>query len=95
MIAPGIAIGAAIVLALCLVRTFAGPTLCDRLLAANATAVKAALVAAAAAAAASRPDWIDAALALALALFVLNVAAAKFFRANTFQTPLARAEDRE
>lgn len=82
--------GVLIALALTLMRLFAGPTLYDRVLAANSVALKAALICAALAAAAGRAEWIDAALALVFAVFVLNVAIVKFFRARSFQPPLDR-----
>jgi multicomponent Na+:H+ antiporter subunit F len=91
MIALAAAAGAAIALALSLVRLFAGPTLYDRALAVSAAVVKAALICAAAAVIAGRSEWIDAAIALVLALFVVSAAVAKVFRARTFQAPLARA----
>jgi len=92
--AAAIALAAAatvlIALALTLLRLFAGPTLYDRVLAANSTALKAALICAALATAAARAEWIDAALALVFGVFVLNVAIVKFFRARSFQPPLDR-----
>jgi multicomponent Na+:H+ antiporter subunit F len=94
MIALAAAAGVAITLALALVRLFAGPTLHDRTLAASAAIVRAALIAAAIAVSAGQAAWIDAAIALALGAFVVNTAVLKFFRARTFQAPLARAEER-
>ena len=91
-IAIAAAAGVAGALALALARLFAGPTLYDRTLAANSAAAKAALICAALAVAAGRADWIDAAFALFLSVFVANVAIVKFFRARTFQPPLGRSE---
>jgi multicomponent Na+:H+ antiporter subunit F len=93
MIAIAAALGASVALALAMVRLFAGPTLYDRMLATNAAVSKAVLVVAALAAAFGRAEWVDVALALVLALFVANVASLKFFRARTFQAPLARARE--
>lgn len=90
MIAAVLAIAAMSAAALVAVRFLAGPTLYDRLLAAHSIAVKAAVIAAAAAVIAKRVDWLDAAIAVALALLVLQVAVAKYFRARSFQPPMAR-----
>lgn len=94
MIALMAAAGAGIALLLCLVRLFAGPTLYDRVLAANGVAMKLVLVVAAAAVLAAKAAWIDLAIAFALGALVVNVAVLKFFQAGTFQPPLARVEDR-
>jgi len=94
VIALIVAAGATIALALSMLRLFAGPSLYDRALAANSVVVKAMLIAAAGAVAANEPRFADMCIALAAALLVVNVAAAKFFRARTFQAPLARAEER-
>jgi multicomponent Na+:H+ antiporter subunit F len=91
MIAVFTAAGLVLALALTLVRLFGGPTLYDRLLAVNAIGAKVVLVIAAIAAATGEAALVDVALALALASFVVNTAVFKFFRARTFQAPLARA----
>lgn len=93
MIAVTAAFGLLISLALALARLFGGPTLYDRVLAANAAALKAAIIAGAVAMAAGRSEWIDVALALALGAFVVNVAVLKFFRVRTFQPPLVRTQE--
>lgn len=90
MIALIAAIGAAAALLLAAIRLLTGPTLYDRALAANAVCVMACVICAAAAVAAGRADWIDVSIALAFALLTLNVAVAKFFRAKSFQPPMAR-----
>jgi multicomponent Na+:H+ antiporter subunit F len=90
MIAIIAAVGASLVLLLALVRLFAGPTLYDRTLAASGAAQKAALICAALAVAAGRSDWLDAAFALVLSVFVFNAIVLKFFRSRTFQAPLER-----
>lgn len=94
MIALIVAAVVAVLSALTLVRLFAGPTLYDRALAVNAVIFRAALICAALAVALGRGEAVDAAFVLVLGAFVLNAAALKFFRAKTFQAPLARAEDR-
>jgi|CXWL01.1.fsa_nt_gi multicomponent Na+:H+ antiporter subunit F len=93
MIAIIVAIGVLISLALTLPRLFAGPTLYDRVLAVNAAALKAALVAGALSMAMGQALWVDAALALAFAAFAVNVAVLKFFRMRSFQPPLVRASE--
>lgn len=92
MIALAAAIGAAIAMGLALLRLFAGPTLYDRTLAANAVGWKAALACAALAVAAGQPAWLDVAFALLFALYVANAAVLKFFRARTFQAPMVREQ---
>lgn len=93
MIALGAAAGAGVALLLALLRLFAGPTLHDRALAVYGVMQRAALACAALAVAAGRTDWLDAALALLFAAFVLNAAMLKAARARTFQAPLARSEE--
>jgi multicomponent Na+:H+ antiporter subunit F len=85
--------GALIALVLCLVRLFAGPTLYDRTLAVNGAVIKLAVIAAAGAVLSGRAQFIDMAITFLLALLVVNIAVLKVFRVNTFQAPLARAED--
>ena len=99
MLGPTLALiaaaGAALTLIFALLRLFAGPTLYDRVLAANSAASKAALVCAALAVAAGRGAWTDAAFALVLCAFVANVAIVKVFRAGSFQPPLGRVDGLE
>jgi len=91
MIALIAAAGAALFLALTLLRLHAGPTLYDRALAAGSIVTKGALVCAALAVSAGRAEFVDVAFALVLGGFVLGAAVLKFFRAGTFQAPMARA----
>lgn len=91
MIALAAAVGVLMALVLSLLRMFAGPTLYDRALAANAVAMKAALICAALAVALRREEGIDAAFALVFGVFVTSAAVLKFFRARSFQAPLARS----
>ena len=86
------AAGVAALLALTLLRLHAGPTPYDRALAASSVTAKAALICAAIAAAAGRADFVDAAFALALGGFALNLAILKFFRTGTLQAPMVREE---
>lgn len=90
MIAFAIAAFAAAALGLCLVRIFIGPTLHDRLLALNASLVKAALIIAALAVASGNAAYVDTALAAVMIGLVLSVAALKLVRTKSFQPPLAR-----
>lgn len=92
MIALIAAVGAALTMALALVRLAAGPTLYDRALAANGVVMRAALACAALAVAFGQSAWIDVALALVFGALVLNAAVLKFFRARSFQPSLAREE---
>lgn len=93
MTAIAAAAGAGIALVLCLIRLFGGPTLYDRMLAANGVVTKLAIVCAAGAVLAGRTEFVDVAIAFVLALLVVNVAVLKFFKTRTFQPPLVRAED--
>ncbi len=93
MTALAAAAGAVLALAICLVRLFAGPTLYDRALAVNGVIAKLALICAAGAVVMERAVFVDVAIALVLSAFVLNVAVLKFFRTQSFQAPLVRAED--
>jgi len=92
MIALIAAFGALVLLLLAAVRLFVGPTLYDRALAAKTLLVRLALVCAAIAVAAGASIWVDVALALLIGALVLLTAAAKVFRARTFQPPLARED---
>lgn len=94
MIALGIGALLAVVIALTSLRLFASATLYDRALAVNTIVLQGTLVCAAGAAALGSVEGADAALVMVLGLFVLNAAALKFFRARTFQAPLARPEER-
>lgn len=89
MIALAVAAVAALALGVCLLRVFAGPTLYDRMLAANSALVKVALVAAALGTAMLSPAAVDAAIAVLIGGVVLSTALFKLFKARTFQPPLA------
>jgi multicomponent Na+:H+ antiporter subunit F len=93
VIAVAAAAGAGLAVLSSMIRLFIGPTLYDRSLAVNGIVMKLAIVAAAAGVLATRAAWVDVALAFVFSLLVVNVAVLKYFRARTFQPPLARAED--
>jgi multisubunit Na+/H+ antiporter MnhF subunit len=77
-------------LAAALWRLVIGPTLHDRALAAHTCVLLAALAVAALAALDRRVAWIDVAIALLVAEFVLGVAIMKAFRARSLQSALSR-----
>jgi multicomponent Na+:H+ antiporter subunit F len=93
MIALSAALAALIVLLLCLVRLFAGPTLYDRVVAGNAGSVCAIVCAASLAVWGGDRRALDVAIALVIALIVANVAMFKFSYAKSFQAAIARTED--
>lgn len=94
MIALVIAALLTVTIALVSMRLFSASTLYDRALALNTIVLQSALICAAAATALGSVAGADTAIVLIFALFVLNAAAVKFFRARTFQAPLARREER-
>jgi len=89
MIAIGAAAGVALTLLLILPRLFLGPTLYDRLLSAAALLVRVAVACAAIAVAVGEASFADVAFAFLLGAFATSAAALKFFRARSFQPPLA------
>lgn len=89
MMTLGAVLTAIVVLLLCLVRLFLGPTLYDRVAAANAAALCVALAMAGVGVARNEGGALDAGVALVLALLVANVAMFKFSYAKTFQTAIA------
>jgi multisubunit Na+/H+ antiporter MnhF subunit len=93
MIALGAAIAAMSVLLLCLVRLCFGPTLYDRVIAANAGGHCIALGLAALAVMRADGRALDIGIALMFAIVALNLAMFKFSYAKTFQSAIARAED--
>jgi multicomponent Na+:H+ antiporter subunit F len=93
MIALVAGMGVALLLALALVRLFAGPTLYDRVLVLQSLVVRAAAICATIAVAWGSEAGVEAAAVLMLANFVLCTAVLKFFAARTFQAPLVRVED--
>jgi multicomponent Na+:H+ antiporter subunit F len=75
-------------LGLTLVRLLIGPTLYDRMIAANAMIIQVALICAALCVWRQAAAFADVSIALVFCLLVANVAALKFFSARTFQAPL-------
>jgi multisubunit Na+/H+ antiporter MnhF subunit len=73
-----------------LYRLIVGPTLHDRALGAYGALLTATLQVAALAALDGRAAWIDGAVALAFADFIVAVATMKAFRTRSLQTALAR-----
>lgn len=93
MIALGAALAAIAVLLLCLIRLCFGPTLYDRVIAANAGAYCVVLGLAALAVWRADARAIDVCIALTFAIVAANLAMFKFSYAKTFQSPIARVED--
>lgn len=71
-------------------RLVSGPTLHDRAIAAHTCVLLAALAIGALAVLDHRLGWIDVAVALILAEFVLGIAVMKAFRARSLQSALSR-----
>jgi multicomponent Na+:H+ antiporter subunit F len=88
------AISAAILLGLTFVRLLIGPTLYDRLIAANAIVLELALACGGLAVWRQTTAYADVAIALVFCLLVVNVAGLKFFSAGSFQPPLNLSEER-
>ena len=86
--AASLALAAAMIAAL--YRLVIGPTLHDRAMAAYSGLLIATLWIAALAVLDARAEWLDIALALAFADFVIGVGVMKAFRARSLQTALAR-----
>lgn len=76
----GAAAAVMLTMVLVLVRLFAGPTLYDRVLAANSFGTKTVLLIGLIGFIAGRPDFLDIALLYALISFVGTIAVLKFFR---------------
>ena len=87
-----VALGVAGAMAIMLARLFAGPTLYDRVLAANSFGTKTVLFLLVFSAIAGRQDAIDIALLYALINFVATIAILKFFRYRSFQVSLTRRD---
>jgi multicomponent Na+:H+ antiporter subunit F len=93
MIALSAALAVIAVLLLCLVRLFGGPTLYDRVIAANAGGLCIIVIAAALGVWSGDARALDVSIALVFAMVVANVAFFKFSYAKTFQPAIARAEE--
>tara|TARA_R110000868_G_scaffold11516_4_gene56342 strand:- start:25618 stop:25935 length:318 start_codon:yes stop_codon:yes gene_type:complete len=85
-----VALGMAGAMAIMLARLFAGPTLYDRILAANSFGTKTILFLLVFSALAGRQDGIDIALLYALINFVSTIAILKFFRYRSLEVALAK-----
>ena len=85
-----IALGLTASMAIMLARLFAGPTLYDRVLAANSFGTKTVLFLLVFAAIVDRQDAIDIALLYALINFVATIAILKFFRYRSLEIALAQ-----
>lgn len=85
-----VALGMAGAMAIMLARLFAGPTLYDRVLAANSFGTKTVLFLLVFAALVGRQDAIDIALLYALINFVATIAILKFFRYRSLEIALAQ-----
>jgi len=85
-----IALGMAGAMAIMLARLFQGPTLYDRVLAANSFGTKTILFLLVFSAIAERQDAIDIALLYALINFVATIAILKFFRYRSLDIALAQ-----
>ncbi|MBR9824905.1 MAG: cation:proton antiporter [Alphaproteobacteria bacterium] len=85
-----VALGLAGAMAIMLARLFAGPTLYDRVLAANSFGTKTVLFLLVFSAIAGRQDAIDIALLYALINFVATIAILKFFRYRSLEIALAQ-----
>lgn len=85
-----VALGMAGAMAIMLARLFAGPTLYDRVLAANSFGTKTVLFLLVFATLVGRQDAIDIALLYALINFVATIAILKFFRYRSLEIALAQ-----
>ena len=85
-----IALGMAGAMAIMLARLFAGPTIYDRVLAANSFGTKTVLFLLVFSAIAGRQDAIDIALLYALMNFIATIAILKFFRYRSLEISLAQ-----
>lgn len=89
-----IALGTASAMAIMLARLFAGPTLYDRVLAANAFGTKTILLLLVFSALSGRQDAIDIAMLYAMINFVATIAILKFFRYRSLDIALAQMSRR-
>jgi len=93
MIALSAALAGIALLLLCLIRLLTGPTLYDRVIAANAGGLCVIVIASALATWSGDARALDVSIALLFAMVVANVAFFKFSYAKTFQSAIARAEE--
>lgn len=93
MIALAAIVGALAAMLLAVVRLIGGPTLQDRVLAANLIVILSAMMCGALAFLQRASNAIDVALALLLAAYAINLAVLKVFKLGTFQAALTRARE--
>ncbi len=93
MIVLAAIVGALAATLLAAVRLIGGPTLQDRVLAANLIIILSAMMCAALAVLQRASSGIDVALALLLGAYAINLAVLKVFKLGTFQAALARARE--
>lgn len=93
MIALAAIVGMLAAIALAVVRLIGGPTLQDRVLAANLILILAATMSAALAVLRGAAGATDVAFALLLGAYAINLAVLKMFKLGTFQAALARARE--
>jgi multicomponent Na+:H+ antiporter subunit F len=84
-----------VAMALTLIRAFAGPTLFDRVLAANSFGTKTVLLIGVLGFLTNRPEFLDIALLYALVNFIGTIAVLKFFRYRNLGLSNTEAADRE
>ncbi len=84
-----------VAMALTLIRAFAGPTLFDRVLAANSFGTKTVLLIGVLGFLTDRPEFLDIALLYALVNFIGTIAVLKFFRYRNLGLSNTEAADRE
>ena len=87
--------GLLVAMALALFRSFAGPTLYDRVLAVNSFGTKTVLLIGLLGFLTERPEFLDIALLYALVNFIGTIAVLKFFRYKNLGLSNAEVADRE
>ncbi len=85
-------VGVLVTMSLALVRAALGPTVFDRILAANMFGTKTVLLIAVAGFLTERPDWLDLAIVYALVNFAGTIAVAKFCRFGNLADDVGGAE---
>lgn len=82
-----------VAMVMALIRLYAGPSLYDRVLAANAFGTKTVLLIAVMGFLTGRPDFLDIALLYALLNFIATIAVLKFFRYRTLGDSIEETKD--
>ena len=83
-------VGVLVTMSLALVRAFLGPTVFDRVLAANMFGTKTVLLIAVSGFLAGRPEWLDLALLYALMNFIGMIALLRFSKFDNLATDVRR-----